>query len=107
MEPAAGAPGTRVLVEDLFYATPARRKFLKQPRTESEQAAAALRRLAMSAPAVAMRLECDGRLEFDLPAQSRAQRLAALLGPDAAASLLPVEAARDGYALSGFACAPP
>ncbi|MGI4977491.1 MAG: DNA mismatch repair endonuclease MutL [Janthinobacterium lividum] len=106
VEPAAGAPGTRVLVEDLFYATPARRKFLKQPRTEAEQAAAALRRLAMSAPAVAMRLECDGRLEFDLPAQTRAERLAALLGPEAAAGLLPVDATRDGYALSGFAAAP-
>ncbi len=106
VEPAAGAPGTRVLVEDLFYATPARRKFLKQPRTEAEQAAAALRRLAMSAPSVAMRLEVDGRLDFDLPAQTRARRLAALLGPEAAAGLLPVEAARDGYALSGFAAAP-
>ena len=106
VEPAAGAPGTRVVVEDLFYATPARRKFLKQPRTEAEQAAASLRRLAMSAPGVAMRLETDGRLEFDLPAQDRAQRLAALLGPDAAGALLPVDATRDGYALTGFACAP-
>ncbi len=106
VEPAAGSPGTRVVVEDLFYATPARRKFLKQPRTEAEQAAASLRRLAMSAPAVAMRLEIDGRPEFDLPAQDRAQRLAALLGPETAASLLAVDAARDGYALSGFACAP-
>jgi DNA mismatch repair protein MutL len=106
VEPAAGAVGTRVVVEDLFYATPARRKFLKQPRTEAEQAGASLRRLALSAPAVAMRLEVDGRVEFDLPAQDRAQRLGALLGPEAAGCLLPVEATRDGYHLSGFACAP-
>ncbi len=106
IEPAAGGPGTRVVVEDLFYATPARRKFLKQPRTESEQAVAALRRLAMAAPGVAMRLEIDGRPEFDLPIQDRAQRLAALLGPEAAAGLLAVDATRDGHALSGFACAP-
>ncbi len=106
VEPAAGGPGTRVVVEDLFYATPARRKFLKQPRTESEQAAAALRRLAMAAPGVAIRLEIDGRPDFDLPAQDRAQRLAALLGPEAAAGLLAVDATRDGCALTGFACAP-
>ncbi len=106
VEPAAGAAGTRVVVEDLFHATPARRKFLKQPRTEAEQAAASLRRLALSAPAVAMRLEIEGRVEFDLPAQDRAARLGALLGPEAAGCLLAVDATRDGYRLSGFACAP-
>ncbi|MDE2008135.1 MAG: ATP-binding protein, partial [Rhodospirillales bacterium] len=45
--PAAGAPGTRVEVRDLFFATPARRKFLKHPRTEAEHAETALRRLAL------------------------------------------------------------
>ena len=48
--PAAGAPGTRVVVRDLFFATPARRKFLKHPRTEAEHAEAAVRRLAFAAP---------------------------------------------------------
>ena len=88
--PAAGAPGTRVVVRDLFFATPARRKFLKHPRTEAEHAEAAVRRLAMTAPGVAFRLESDGRTLFDLPRQDRAARVAALLGPDAAAVLLPV-----------------
>ena len=54
--PAAGAPGTRVVVRDLFFATPARRKFLKHPRTEAEHAEAAVRRLALAAPGVAFRL---------------------------------------------------
>ncbi len=106
VEPAAGSPGTRVLVEDLFFATPARRKFLKQPRTEAEHAALALRRLALAAPGVAMRLEIDGRVEFDLPVQDRATRVAALLGPEAADCLLPVDGERDGVRLSGYACAP-
>ena len=65
--PAAGAPGTRVVVRDLFFATPARRKFLKHPRTEADHAEAAVRRLALAAPEVAFRLECDGRVAFDLP----------------------------------------
>src|SRR5665213_3472200 len=65
--PSAGAPGTRVVVRELFFATPARRKFLKHPRTEAEHAEAAVRRLAMTAPFVAFRLESDGRTIFDLP----------------------------------------
>ena len=105
-EPAPGAPGTRVVVADLFYATPARRKFLKHPRTEGEHAEQAVRRLALAAPGVAFRCEVDGRAAFDLPAQDRAARVAALLGPEAAAALLPVDEARGGMRLSGFACAP-
>jgi DNA mismatch repair protein MutL len=106
--PAAGGVGTRVVVRDLFYATPARRKFLKSPRGEAEATEAAVRRLALAAPGVAFRHESDGRVAFDLPAQEREARVAALLGPDAAAALLPVAGERaSGEAvlrISGFAC---
>ena len=105
-EPSAGAPGTRVVVADLFYATPARRKFLKIPRTEGEHAEAAVRRLAFAAPHVAFRLESDGRVAFDLPAHDRAARVAALLGADAAAAMIPLEAERGAMRLSGFICSP-
>ncbi len=94
VEPAAGAPGTRIVVRDLFFATPARRKFLKNPRTEAEHAEAVVRRLAMAAPATAFRLENEGRVVFDLPAQERAPRVAALLGAEAAAAMLPVRETR-------------
>jgi DNA mismatch repair protein MutL len=104
--PAAGPPGTQVVVCDLFYATPARRKFLKIPRTEADHAEAMVRRLALTAPAVAFRLQIDGRTAFDLPAQPRAARVAALFGPDAAAVLLPVEATRGEMRLSGYVCSP-
>jgi DNA mismatch repair protein MutL len=106
LAPAAGAPGTRVVVRDLFFATPARRKFLKHPRTEAEHAEAAVRRLAMTAPGVAFRLESDGRTLFDLPCQGRAARVAALLGPDAAAVLLPVSGERGALRIEGFAASP-
>ena len=89
-----------MVVRDLFFATPARRKFLKSPRTEADAAEAAVRRLALAAPAVAFRCEIDGRIAFDLPAQERAARVAALLGADAAASLLPVAGERGALALS-------
>ena len=104
--PVSGAVGTRVTVQDLFYATPARRKFLKSPRTEADHAEATLRRLALSAPHVAFRLTVDGRDCFDLPAQPRAARAAALLGPDAAEAFVALESERGAYRISGFICAP-
>jgi DNA mismatch repair protein MutL len=103
--------GTRVVVADLFFATPARRKFLKSPRAEADAAETAVRRLAMAAPQVAFRLESDGREIFDLPAQDRAARVAALFGPEAAAVLIPVEGRRADVEggemlLQGFIAAP-
>jgi DNA mismatch repair protein MutL len=110
VRPAAGPVGTRVVVRDLFFATPARRKFLKSARSEADAIEAALRRLALAAPEVAFRCERDGQTVFDLPPQSQAARVAALLGPDAAAALLPVAGERGGaegvLRLSGFAAAP-
>ena len=104
--PAAGPPGTRVVVRDLFFATPARRKFLKQPRTEAEHAEAAVQRLALSAPQVAFRLESENRVVFDLPSQDRITRVAALLGPEAAAAMMPVRHERGALAMAGLACSP-
>ena len=104
VEPAAAAPGTRIVVADLFFATPARRKFLKSPRTEAEHAEHATTRLAFAAPHAAIRLEIDGRVVFDLPVQDRPTRIAALLKLDVA--LLPVHATRDTLGLSGFAAPP-
>jgi DNA mismatch repair protein MutL len=108
--PAAGGVGSRVVVRDLFFATPARRKFLKSPRSEADATEAAIRRLALAAPGVAFRFECDGRTAFDLPAQDRAARVATLLGAEAAVALLEVAGERaSGEAvllLSGFACSP-
>ncbi|HET7881199.1 MAG TPA: DNA mismatch repair endonuclease MutL [Acetobacteraceae bacterium] len=104
--PAAGPPGTQVVVRDLFFATPARRKFLKHPRTEAEHAEAAVRRLALAAPSVAFRLECDGRTVFDLPSQDRADRVAALFGAEAAEAMVHVAGERGALRIDGYACSP-
>jgi len=100
--PAPGVKGTRAIVEDLFYATPARKKFLRTPRAESEAAERAVWRLALAAPAVAFRLVADERVIFDLPVQDEAGRVAALFGRETASSLLPLAAERDGVTLSGL-----
>ncbi|HTV44345.1 MAG TPA: DNA mismatch repair endonuclease MutL [Stellaceae bacterium] len=106
--PAAAAPGTRVEVRDLFYATPARLKFLKTARTERELAVDAVRRLAMAYPAIAFTVTAeDERALLRLPATGeRRTRLAALLGRDFAENSLPIEAERGGFRLSGRAGLP-
>ena len=85
---------------------PARRKFLKQPRTEADHAEAAVRRLALAAPSVAFRLECDGRIAFDLPSQDRADRVAALFGAEAADAMVAVVGERGALRIAGYACSP-
>jgi DNA mismatch repair protein MutL len=100
--PCAGAKGTRAIVEDLFYATPARRKFLRSAHAEADAAERAVWRLALAAPNVAFRLVSNERVMFDVPAQSEAARVASLFGRDTAFSLMPIEAERDGVRLSGL-----
>ncbi|MBV9585336.1 MAG: DNA mismatch repair endonuclease MutL, partial [Alphaproteobacteria bacterium] len=101
--PAAHPPGTRVEVRDLFFATPARLKFLKTARSERDQAVDMVRRLAMARPEIAFTvIGDDDRVLLRLPAaSSREVRLAALLGRDFGDNAVPVMAERQGFGLSG------
>ncbi len=105
--PASLAAGTRVEVRDLFFATPARLKFLKSPRTEVGHAADAVNRLAMAHPAIAFGLTADGRAVVRLAAargealDARLERLAAVMGRGFADNALAIEAEREGLALTG------
>ena len=106
-KPAAHPPGTRVEVRDLFFATPARLKFLKEPRTESGHVADALRRLAMAHPERSFRLESEERTLLDLPmAVSRLDRLASIMGREFADNAVAIDANREGFRLTGFAGLP-
>ncbi|HEX3881143.1 MAG TPA: DNA mismatch repair endonuclease MutL [Stellaceae bacterium] len=106
--PAAHPPGTRVEVRDLFFATPARLKFLKTPRYERDHAVDAVKRLAMAYPEIAFTVTADDdrvilRLSAELPGpMARPARLAALLGRDFGENSVPVDALRDGYRLTGL-----
>ncbi len=114
--PAAHPSGTRVEVRDLFFATPARLKFLKEPRTESGHVADAMRRLAMAHPAISFRLESEERALIDLAAAppslleqgeaARLARLGAIMGREFADNALAIDANREGFRLSGFAGLP-
>jgi DNA mismatch repair protein MutL len=106
-KPAAHPAGTRVEVRELFFATPARLKFLKEPRTEAGQVADALRRLAMAHPEISFRLESEERRLVDLPmALSQLERLAAIMGREFADNALAIDANREGFHLTGFAGLP-
>ncbi|MBS0522619.1 MAG: DNA mismatch repair endonuclease MutL, partial [Proteobacteria bacterium] len=106
-KPAAHPAGTRVEVRDLFFATPARLKFLKEPRTESSHVADAMRRLAMAHPEISFRLESEERTLLDLPmAVSLLERLAAIMGREFASNALEIDANREGFRLTGFAGLP-
>jgi DNA mismatch repair protein MutL len=112
VRPAALGRGTRVEVRDLFYATPARLKFLKQARTETDYAADVIRRLAMAHPEVAFSLADEERTRFRYgPAQgdlltARLDRLAAVMGREFADNAVSVEAEREGLRLTGYAGLP-
>jgi DNA mismatch repair protein MutL len=105
-QPAARAPGTTVAVEDLYFNTPARRKFLKSEPTEFGHCDEVFRRIALARPQVAFTLRHNGRVSRHLRAQSACERAAALLGEPFMQQALPVEASSGSMALSGLAGSP-
>ena len=117
-QPAALGAGTRVEVRDLFYATPARLKFMKTPRSERDQAVDTVQRLAMAYPGIAFTVTGDEnrallRLNAVSPAlgdgdaqRARRERLAAILGANFADNALHLDARREGVRLTGLAGLP-
>jgi DNA mismatch repair protein MutL len=107
----SGESGTRVEVRDLFFATPARLKFLKSQRAESLAVIDVVKRLAMARPDVAFSLTDDGRVVFSLAAEATLfegslKRLAKLMGREFAENAAPIMAERESVRLSGFAGLP-
>ncbi len=111
VKPAALNAGTRIEVRDLFYATPARLKFLKVDRTETEAIRDTVRRLAMSRPDVAFALAGEERAPVTWPAvlpgaPGRLSRLGDILGADFNANAVEVRGGRDGLLIEGYAGLP-
>lgn len=117
VKPAAAGPGTRIEVRDLFYAVPARLKFLKSDRAEDMAVQEIVRRLAMAHADIAFTLQQDGRSSFRadaVPASlmddgrdlQRLGRLEQILGRDFADNAVTIAAEREGIRLSGHAGLP-
>jgi DNA mismatch repair protein MutL len=101
--PAAHPTGTRVEVRDLFYATPARLKFMKTEKAEYQAVKNAITHLAMAFPHIAFRLTHNGVTGLHLPSVSDSNaRLAAILGDDFRENALNVQAERNGIRLTGY-----
>ena len=112
-EPAAHTQGTWIEVRDLFYATPARLKFLKTDRSEYDAVKDTLQRLAMAFPHVTFKLDHDGQSVFshagalqDNRDEARRERLSAVLGREFADNAMIIHAERQGVVLSGLAALP-
>ena len=105
--PAALSQGTTIEVRDLFYATPARLKFLKTPKTENSYAMDAIKRLAMAYPNIAFTVGDGSRSMLKLShsqgdfLSARLDRLDAIMGNEFAFNALPIDAEREGLHLSG------
>lgn len=107
VKPCGCGNGTLITVRDLFFATPARLKFMKTQRAETMAVKDTVSRLAMAYPDIAFSLEQDGRTSLSLaPAGSSQDRLSDLLGRDFGDNALPVEAVRDDMRLGGYAGLP-
>ncbi len=105
--PAALPPGTRVRVEDLFGKVPARRKFLRSPRSEYAACLDVVRRLAMSRPDVGFVLEHDGRRTLAVqPGEALASRVAQLVARELAEDGVAIELERGPARLTGVAGLP-
>ncbi len=95
--------GTTVVVEDLFYNVPARRKFLKKDATEAMNVAALIERVALSRPDVSIQLLVDGEERFKTPGDgSLKAAISAIHGRDFAKKLLEVDAKAEGIEVTGF-----
>ena len=100
--PAAHDPGTSVEVHDLYFNTPARRKFLKTEATEYAHCDEVFKRIALARPDVAFRLQHNGRAQWHLKAQSPDERISTLLGDEFSAAALAVDAQSTGLRLMGL-----
>lgn len=110
--PCGCPPGTRIIVEDLFYATPARLKFLKTERTEQSAIVDVVKRLAMAHPAIGFSIRNESRALLQLSPQGPdllgegKSRLGDILGRDFTDNAVVVDAEREGARLRGFAAVP-
>ena len=103
LRPAAANPGTTVEVRDLFFATPARLKFLKSDRAETAAITEVVRRIAIAFPSVRFTLSGPDRSTLDLPStgEDRLARIGQVLGEEFAANTIALDAVREQVGLAG------
>ncbi|MEM9469882.1 MAG: DNA mismatch repair endonuclease MutL [Pseudomonadota bacterium] len=112
IKPAAHNQGTTIEVRDLFYATPARLKFLKTDRAEYAAIKETILRIAMACPSVGFKLTHNGETKLNLETQQgklfeqQKERLAAIFGKDFEDNFIPINAEREQITIKGYASLP-
>lgn len=111
VRPAAANRGTTIEVRDLFFATPARLKFMKGERAESSATSDVIKRIAIAFPAVRFTLTGSDRSTLELPAtdespEGRLRRVAQVMGADFPENAIAIDAVRDGVHLAGHVSIP-
>ena len=105
--PWAGPAGTQVTVTDLFYNTPARRKFLRSPAAEQGQILELLRHLALGYPEIHFLVQAQGKTLLQTPSHgSLRERLAVLMGPELAEKMLTLDLPGHGLRVTGLVSSP-
>ncbi len=102
IQPAAEIGGTEITIRNLFYNTPARKKFLKTPRTELRKIVDVVRRFGLGFPEVSFKLVSDNRDIFHVKTENLEERIDNLLDPTYSRNLLPISLVKGDYAFSGF-----
>ncbi|WP_208439147.1 DNA mismatch repair endonuclease MutL [Bartonella quintana] len=110
-KPAAANPGTIVEVRDLFFVTPARLKFMKTDRAETNAISDMIKRIAIAFPHIRFSLSGLDRTSMELPAtanntQGQLQRITQIMGKEFAPNSIALNAKRESIRLTGFACLP-
>ena len=105
-EPASIAAGSTVEASELYFNTPARRKFLRTPQTEYAHSEEAFKRIALSRPDVRFMLTHNGRAQWHLQASNEHDRVRAVLGDEFASASLPVDVTSAGFHLHGLVAQP-
>ena len=102
LAPAANIGGTQITIKDLFYNTPARKKFLKAPRTESRKIIDMVKRFGISRPNLGFSLIVDGKKVIDLYPEAFDERIAALFDNTYKENIIPINVSRADYSFSGY-----
>ena len=100
--PAPNIGGTQITIRDLFYNTPARRKFLKTTRTEGRKIIDMVRRFGLSRPSIGFTLVVDGKKIIELFPEKFDERIGSLFDNTYKKNLIPIEIAKTDYIFSGY-----
>ena len=100
--PAAALKGTSITIQNLFYNTPARRKFLKSPRTEGRKIIEMVRRFGLSRPNIGFSLIVDGKKVIDLFPEELEDRIGSLFDNTYKTNLIPIQISKADYTFTGF-----